>query len=74
MKNSILGLFSENKIVLLHGGKMISHIKNDKGETVRQVTPIRSHSISYPIPKLLAINGTHVEDILRGLRMEQLNK
>ena len=74
IKNSILGLFSENKLVLLHGGKMISHIKNDKGETIRQVSPMWSHSISYPIPKLLAINGTHVEDVLRGLRMEQLNK
>ena len=74
MKNSIMGLFSDNQITLLRGGKIIAYVKGEHNEFVRHECPIRSHSISWPVPKLLINNGSHVEDVLRILRMERLSK
>lgn len=73
MKNSIIGMLSDNAISLLHGGKMISYVKREKGEFSRQISPMNSHSISLPIPKLMVANGVHTEKVLRCLRMESYN-
>ena len=66
--------FIGTRISLLHGGKMVQFIKGDDELPQRMVSPMRHQSISWPIPKLLVLNGTALDDKLLGYRMAKLIK
>ena len=62
------------RISLLHGGKMVAYIRGDDGSPHRAVCPMHHQSISLPIPKLLVLNGSALEDKLFEYRMVKLMK
>ena len=66
--------FIGTRISLLHGGKMVEYIRGEDGSPRRTVCPMHHNSISWPIPKLLVLNGTALEDKLLGYRMVKLVK
>ncbi len=73
MSEGLLNIIG-TRISLLHGGKMIGYTRGDEGTPHRTVCPMSHHAFSWPIPKLLVLNGSALEDKLFGYRMAKLVK
>lgn len=68
---SLLNQICGHSIALLHGGKMVSYVASESDHFRRAEVPMRHHSMSFKVPRLMALSESHLEDRLAVFRMER---